>query len=664
MVPRTTVSIAVLALCVGVIGIAVAVGVVHPPEAQQPPEPTGNGGLDTLDTFDSAAEFRAYVDREHRLAGGAGAMAGVGGATQSTPVRVETARPTAASGDGGGGSGAAPAFRVGSTNVQVAGLSEPDRVKSYGSTLFYAPRGTPVALSPTVERVADGEDGGPQGDVIPPEPPNRSTHIVDASDPSDPALVADINATGTLLRSGDRLVMLGDASITGYDVSDPADPTELWSRPLNDALVTARERNGTIFVVTKTPVEDEPCPLRPIGGARIACTDVHHPRSQIEADVTYTAMALDASSGDIGTSVSFVGTDQRSVVYMAHDALYVTYTKRTSRAELAADFLVEDFDRTPDAVANRIRQLRSYDISSSSLRRETGLAVRSWLQSLDEEERRAVRSALQTEFSEYLANHQRDLARTGIVRVDVDADGLAIGNTTSVPGKPLDQFSLDRRNGELRIATTVPAAGNTESVADLTILDADSLDVLGTETGMGKGQRIYAVRYVEDTAYLITFRRVDPLHVVDLSDPTSPTEVGTLKLPGFSNYLHPIDGDYLLGVGQEEGRVKVVLFDVSDPENPTVADDMLIGASHSAVSRTHHAFMIDRKHGVVFVPAGGVGQVLNYTNGTLERTKAVPTEGQAERARYVGDYLYVFGTQEIAVVDERDWSRQTSLSLG
>jgi uncharacterized secreted protein with C-terminal beta-propeller domain len=457
--------------------------------------------------------------------------------------------------------------------------------------------------------------------------------------------------------------VLGDERITGY-VSDPDNPEPVWTRPLEDRLVTARERNGTVYLVTRTPVDDDPCPIEPLGpAAGVPCTEVYHPRSSIPADATYTAFAVDAGDGTVRDSVSFVGTGRNSVVYMSPDALYVSYTEPSDRGELMGDFLLTDFERTPGSVESRIRQVRSYDLSSESTKREIRRAVRSWLRTLGPEERRAVEQDLSDGFQAYLADVQRDLVRTGIVRVRVDGSTLAVDETGTVPGRPLNQFSMDERNGTLRIATTIPAAGDAKSVADLYTLDAETMERLGSEAGMGEGQRVYAVRYVDDTAYVITFRQVDPLHVVDLEDPANPTEVGTLELPGFSTYLHPVGDGHVLGVGEEDGQAKAVLFDVGDPTEPTVADDVLLDAGWSAVSESHHAFTIVRKHGVAFMPAGGTGTVLDYTNGTLSVERRVTTDGAAERARYVGGHFYVFAPGELAVVDEIDWTMAARLDL-
>jgi uncharacterized secreted protein with C-terminal beta-propeller domain len=248
--------------------------------------------------------------------------------------------------------------------------------------------------------------------------------------------------------------------------------------------------------------------------------------------------------------------------------------------------------------------------------------------------------------------------------VGVDDGALSVGATGAVPGRPLDQFSMDRHDGTLRITTTIPRVAGADSQNDLYTLDADSLERRGNVTGMGDDQQVYAVRYVDDTAYVVTFRRIDPLHVVDLSDPDDPEEVGELELPGFSTYLHPIDDGHVLGIGEEDGQVKAVLFDVSDPENPVVADDRILTERWSAVSESHHAFTIDRRHGVFFLPAGESGVVMDYTNGSLSVETSIGAEGRAQRARYVDDYLYVFADDGITVLDETTWEETARLTFG
>jgi len=689
MSQRSVGPLVIVALFVGsAVGAGVVLSVGGPPvgDAVEPEGPFP--GLPTVDeddgelnvrTFENRSAFRSYVRAGSRLAGASGSgRPAVRQATTDAAVEVEQsdavameATASSGGGDAGGSSAGSAPERIANTNVQMAGLDEPDVVKTDGRNFYYAPnRRQPVGIEP--RPVEPGrpviEDGRPiQSDVVEPTPPRErpQTHVIDASDPSAPEAVAAINTTGKLLQTGDRLVVFENREIAGYDISDPSDPREVWSKPLNGSLVTARERNGTVYVVTQTPVSgDEPCPVEPLGpDEAVACSNIHRPEAQIPVDATYSAFSLDAADGSVGDSASFVGTARNTVVYMSPDALYLTYTKPTSRAALVGEFLREEFDRTPERLADRIAEIQSYDISPGSKTEEIRLAFERWVRSLPPEKQQTVRHEFRNGFREYRGENQRELVETGIVRVGVSGSDLAVESTGTVPGRPLDQFSMDAHTGTLRITTTVPAAGSANSENDLYVLAADSLQQRGSVQGMGVTERVYSVRYVDDTAYVVTFRRVDPFHVVDLSDPENPREVGKLKLPGFSSYLHPVDDDHVLGVGEEDGRVKTVLFDVSDPANPTIADDEILSAGWSAVSESHHAFLMDRKHGVFVLPAGQQSVVMDYTNESLSVEKRISTDARATRTRFVEDSLYVFAGEAVTVVDERSWDRTMTLFL-
>lgn len=673
-------TLAAVALVVGAVaGAGIAVAVVETAS----PTPSGNAtdGTDpatvtfpdvtlsdseaTVTQFQNRTAFESYVAAGQRRASGYPSLRFGGGGVARTTVAVEgtertdvAREPVAedAGGDSDGG-GSTPS-RIADTNVQVETLDEPDIVKTDGQNFYYAPqrhRYEPVRPEPR----RDERDGR--------RPPRESpdTHVIDASDPDAPAVVGELNTTGKLLQTGDSLIVFERDRVAGYDVSDPENPTETWSHPLNGSVVTAREANGTVYLVTESRVgPGTDCPIRPLGEEHaVECTDIYRPGAQVPVDATYTAFSIDAADGAVRDSVSFVGTGDNSVVYVSEDALYVTYTQRADRAAVVGTYVREGFDRTPESVNERVAQIQSYNISSASKLREIRMALERWMYTLPADERRAVREEFREGLAAYLGEHNRQLTRTGIVRVNVTADGLAVESTGTVPGEPLNQFAMDQREGTLRIATTVPRTGDAESQNDLYTLDATTLDRRGAVTGMGDDQRVYAVRYVGDTAYVVTFRQVDPLHVVDLSDPDRPVETGTLELPGYSSYLHPIDDDTVLGIGEEDGKVKAVLFDVSDPGNPTIEDSKVFDRRYSAVSDTHHAFLIDRRHGVFVLPAGQESLVVDYTGGQLTTEATVETDARATRTRYVEDSLYVFAGETVTVVDETTWEETTTLEL-
>ncbi len=167
------------------------------------------------------------------------------------------------------------------------------------------------------------------------------------------------------------------------------------------------------------------------------------------------------------------------------------------------------------------------------------------------------------------------------------ADYVASG---SVIGHLLNQFSMSEYDGNLRVATTAgnpwggpwEEDGEVSSESFVTVLSEDdgALRPIGQVGGLGEGEQIFAVRFLGDRGYVVTFRQIDPLYTIDLSDPTNPTVEGELKIPGFSNYLHPLGDGLLMGVGMDgddEGRISgavVSLFDVADPANPTQLDKL------------------------------------------------------------------------------------------
>ena len=583
-------------------------------------------------TFESEAAFAAYVQRGRSMAAYHGGFDTAVARPDVVRERRVTAMPTmtaaasdsiameagaATGGAAGGGDAGGQPDRVSGTNVQEQGLGEPDILKTKGSHVFF---------SPQERRYHHWEKRRDVG----------GTTIISAEDPAKPEKVAEIDASGKMLLAGDRVVVIEDDELHGYDVSDPENPTQLWEEDLDSQVVTARLLDDEVYLVTRTRVDlDEPCPIRPLeDAAAVSCTDVYHPQRQVPVDSTYTAIRMSPDSGDVEDSASFVGTTDNTAVYMSKHALYVTYTEEANRGELRMEFLLGQDERFPERVIDRLEEIDSYNISGQAKRMEADRVVDRWVRTLDDHERREVRDELRNEYRDFLTDHQRELVRTGIVRVDV-GDDLAVDTVETVPGRPLNQFSMDEHDGTLRITTTIPAAGGAQSANDLYVLDNESLQRQGAAKGMGLSEEVYSVRYVGDTAYVVTFRRIDPFHVVDLSDPSNPEEVGQLELPGFSSYLHPVDDDHVLGIGEENGQVKAVLFDVSDPSDPTIDDDYILDSRWSAVSESHHAFLMDRKHGVFFLPTSDGGKVFDYTGGELSLETSVDTGGNALRAMYI-----------------------------
>ena len=184
--------------------------------------------------------------------------------------------------------------------------------------------------------------------------------------------------------------------------------------------------------------------------------------------------------------------------------------------------------------------------------------------------------------------HKFSLSDSG--SADYEASGAVVGS-------PLNQYAFHEYDGRLFVATTSGEWSDSESFVTVLEDDGRALRQIGKVGDLGRGEDIYAVRYIGDKAYVVTFRQTDPLYVIDLSDPTNPTTEGELKITGYSAYLHPVGDNLLLGVGREatnRGRVtgaKVSLFDVSDPADPRTLDTLVVEGGSSEVEWDARAFL-------------------------------------------------------------------------
>ncbi len=184
---------------------------------------------------------------------------------------------------------------------------------------------------------------------------------------------------------------------------------------------------------------------------------------------------------------------------------------------------------------------------------------------------------------------------TEIYKFKIDRTEISFQQLGEVEGQILNQFSMDEHNGYFRIATTKGDSWNEEqpSTNNIYILD-EKMNIAGEIEDLAKGERIYSVRFMGDRAYIVTFKQVDPLFVIDASDPTNPTVLGELKVPGFSSYLHPYDENHLIGFGYDTKLVyddkapnsepivltqgmKISLFDITDFHHPKEKDTEIIG---------------------------------------------------------------------------------------
>ncbi|MEV5632355.1 beta-propeller domain-containing protein [Micromonospora tulbaghiae] len=222
---------------------------------------------------------------------------------------------------------------------------------------------------------------------------------------------------------------------------------------------------------------------------------------------------------------------------------------------------------------------------------------------------------------------------TEIYQFDTAAGTPRFVAAGSVPGWLIDQYALSEWDGHLRVATTTGDTWGrgTSSQSGVYVLRADgaTLKRVGAVTGLGKGERIFAVRFVGGIGYVVTFRQTDPLYGVDLRDPAAPRVTGELKINGYSSYLHPAGDGRLIGVGQDatdRGRVtgtQVSLFDVADPARPARVAQHHVAGGWSEAENDPHAFLYWPPERLVVIPVQRPGVVTDRA----ESVKGTPSGG-------------------------------------
>lgn len=290
---------------------------------------------------------------------------------------------------------------------------------------------------------------------------------------------------------------------------------------------------------------------------------------------------------------------------------------------------------------------------------------------------------------------------TVIGKFDIVNSGLNYVASNAVEGSTLNQFSMDEYKGVLRVATTTYRwnSYNQTNTSESTVwtLDKD-LNRIGKITGLGKGERIYSVRFEGDKGYVVTFKETDPLYALDLSNPKNPKKLGEVKIPGFSSYLHPIGDNLVVGIGNDvdvlknggvvtEG-IKLSLFDVSNPAMPKEINNIILGVSgtYSEALNNHKAVTVNKEKQMLAIPIH-IEYGENSSNKPFEGAYVVAVEngklvgktklgalkqdvyemdyynscGQGSRVCYIGDNLYFIYGNAINKYDIKTYSRKQTV---
>jgi uncharacterized secreted protein with C-terminal beta-propeller domain len=265
---------------------------------------------------------------------------------------------------------------------------------------------------------------------------------------------------------------------------------------------------------------------------------------------------------------------------------------------------------------------------------------------------------------------------TQVVKFSLGVDQVTLEATGAVVGDVLNSFSMDENGRNFRIATTHD--WGSESASAITVLDqvGDDLTQIGQVDGLAAGEQIFGARFMGDRAYLVTFRQVDPLFTIDMADATAPKVIGTLKVPGVSNYLFPVDETHLIGVGRSGddtgrlGGVQLSLFDVTDFAKPKQVDTYEFGDKSGWTSSPAiwdpHSFSYFPEYGVLALPVSGLKQREQMEVFSVDLAKGftrlggIDHEGEVQRSVRIGGVIYSIGSDGIKAYALNDLKNEVS----
>ncbi|MEM5793788.1 MAG: beta-propeller domain-containing protein [Candidatus Aenigmatarchaeota archaeon] len=460
-----------------------------------------------------------------------------------------------------------------------------------------------------------------------------------------------------------------------YDVSDKANPKVTREVYLNGSYYDSRMIGDYVYVIVNEPLEfyeDEIILPSVVEGNKVKEVKAEEIYYSPIFDYSYSftnVIALNTQNDEeeINVKTFLIGATQN--LYVSSNNIYIVYTKTYS----IYDFYERIIDEAilpvvPQEVKEKIEEVKESNINIYDKMNKIEEVIENYTKTLNPEQAASFMKELQNRYEKVMEEIIKELEKTIIHKISISEGNIEYKVSGEVPGSVLNQFSMDEDNNHFRIATT--SSYGREVFNNIYTLD-ENLNILGKIENIARTERIFAVRFVGDKAYMVTFRRTDPLFVIDLEDETNPKILGELKIPGYSDYLHPYDGTHLIGIGKDaddQGRelgVKISLFDVSDFSNPKEISKIVIGTrgSYTLVSSDHKAFLFSKSKNLLVIPVSVAenyiqkwqgAYVFNITQeGISERGRISHTEKpydydyEIKRTLYIDDILYTISNKMI-----------------
>lgn len=530
-----------------------------------------------------------------------------------TPMPAPTA-PAAPTTEANSGTSSSGGKQYSTTNVQVAGIDEPDFLKNDNKYAYI--------LSQDKITIIDAYPGDAakiiskvgldvKGDYLQNMFLNKNRLVIFYNDNRESYAIQKYDYIPSPVYTPATHAVI-------IDVSDKENPKILKNYEVTGYYTGARMIGDYVYFISNSYI-DYIHPMPPIlrESATVAITpDVYYfgnPEINYNFD---TITAFNIFSDEINSKTFMMGST--GTLYVSNDAIYLTYQKYQpyyyDETYNKNRFFSVVVPLLPDDVQSQINSIESSSIDPAQKWTQISDLLQNTYNKMSEDDKNKLFDKIQQAASEYDIKIQQDYRKTIIQKFAINNGTIAYTTHGEVSGYLLNQYSMDEYQNKFRVATTTEyyTSKGVTTANNVYVLDG-SLNILGSLEKVAPEESVYSARFMGDKLYLVTYQRIDPFFVIDLSADT-PKILGALKIPGYSSYLHPYDDTHVIGIGKETKQnqygglqalgVKVALFDVSDVSNPVTVDTYLIGGegTDSEILSDPKAFLFDKEKNILSIP--------------------------------------------------------------
>lgn len=551
------------------------------------------------------------------------------------------------------------ARKYSTTNIQVTGVDEADIIKTDGKYIYIA-SGNKVyiikAYPPENAEIINtlNFNATVRGLFI-----NKERLVIITSTTSYVRIMIEKNKTISIPKIPYQII---NTTILIYDTSNIVKPILINSINATGSYVTSRMINNYVYVIVQQYISSDIIILPEINGIQVKPTQIKYIVGESGHQFT-TIIAINISNREYRSEVYLL--EASSYIYVSPRNLYILIPKWLKPEEILDKLVEAILPILPSKIGKKVTDIMKSNLEIREKYVKIMNTISEWFNNLSSKEREKYTQKLMQAIAEVISSHWHE--STAIYKFSLDKLEVKLTAQSTIPGRVLDQFSMDEYNNHFRIATTTSKSEVINGqITRLVTSNAiyilnEKLEIIGKIEDIAVEERIYAARYLGNIMFLVTFRRIDPLFGIDLSNPTEPKIIGYLKIPGYAEYLHPYKDKYLIGIGMhtdEEGRVKgikISLFDISNPEDIKEKSKITMeGRFWSSLFSDHKAFMINEEKQYFTFPIEGEKRgvvVIEIKNGELQ-LKGIIEHENAQRTVYIENYIYTTSPNQIKILTE------------